>query len=75
RTGVTPALMLVPGTGAFGRRGRSAAADAVITGLLEVARRIPDDTGIRSLTGADAAALLNMEEEAYRIKLAEKRAR
>lgn len=71
RTGVTPALILVPGAGAYGRKGRNRAADALMNGLYEVARRVPEGIATTGLSDGDAAALLTMEAEAYRIKLAE----
>ncbi|MEO8454625.1 MAG: class II aldolase/adducin family protein [Sphingomicrobium sp.] len=69
QSGVLPALVLVPNVGAFGLIGRTAAADAVIRGLFEVARRIPKGAETTSLTYEAVAELLAWEEEAHRVKL------
>lgn len=69
RSGVLPALILAPGVGAFGLIGRTAAADAVIRGLFEVARRVPEGAETTSLPDEAVAELLGWEAEAHRIKL------
>ena len=69
KSGVLPLLILVPNVGAFGLIGRTAAAEAVIQGLFEVARRVPADTETTSLTDEAVADLLGWEAEAHRIKL------
>jgi rhamnose utilization protein RhaD (predicted bifunctional aldolase and dehydrogenase) len=69
-TGVTPALMLVPGTGGFARRDRTPSAAAVITGLYEVARRLPRGVPVIGLPDGAAAILLGWDAEAYRLGLA-----
>jgi len=69
KSGVLPALILVQDVGAFGLIGRTAAADAVIQGLFEVAKRVPEDAETTSLTDEAVAELLAWEAEAHRIKL------
>jgi rhamnose utilization protein RhaD (predicted bifunctional aldolase and dehydrogenase) len=71
-SGVLPALILVPGVGAFGLITRTPAANAVIQGLFEVARRVPAGAETTSLPDAAVAELLGWEAEAHRVKLSRK---
>ena len=72
-SGVAPAVLLKPGAGMFGRRGRSAAADSVVGAIYEIARRIPDDATVQGLPEGAIAALLGWDAESYRIALAQTR--
>jgi rhamnose utilization protein RhaD (predicted bifunctional aldolase and dehydrogenase) len=72
-TGVLPALVLVPEVGAFGLIDRTAAADAVIQGLFEVAMRVPAGVETTSLPDEAVAELLGWEAEAHRVKLSRER--
>jgi len=74
KSGVLPALILVPDVGAFGLIDRTAAADAVIQGLFEVARRVPSGAETTCLSDEAVAELLGWEEaEAHRVKLSRER--
>jgi rhamnose utilization protein RhaD (predicted bifunctional aldolase and dehydrogenase) len=65
-TGVSPALLLRPGVGAVAARSRTAATEAMIEGLIEVARRLPAGAAIHGLSAHDIALLANWEAEHYR---------
>jgi rhamnose utilization protein RhaD (predicted bifunctional aldolase and dehydrogenase) len=69
-TGVLPALILAPGVGAYARRDRTPSADAVIAGLVEVARRLPANATVTGLPDGAAGALLNWDAEAWRLQQA-----
>ena len=72
-TGVAPAFLLVPDVGVFGRVGRSAAAESVMQGLYEVARRVPAEAVVRGLPEGAIGALLGWDAETYRLGLAQDR--
>jgi rhamnose utilization protein RhaD (predicted bifunctional aldolase and dehydrogenase) len=74
-TGVTPALLLLPGIGALAAQNRSAAADCLIDGLVEIARRVPRGSKIHGLRVDQVAALLGWEAEHYRRALDAERVR
>ncbi len=69
-SGVKPVLLLAPGVGAFGLRGRTRAADSVIQGLFDVAVRLPPGAQVRGLPDGAIPALLGWDAETYRKKLA-----
>lgn len=69
-SGVKPALLIAPSRGVFARRDRSAAATSVIEGLVEVARRVPDNAPVRGLPEGAVPALLGWDAETYRLGLA-----
>ncbi len=72
-TGVEPAFLLAPEMGVYGRTGRSTAAESVMWGLYEVARRVPADAQVRGLPDGAIAALLGWDAETYRLSLAQGR--
>ena len=65
-TGVRPAVLLRPGVGAVSARSRTAATAAMIEGLIEVARRLPEGAAVHGLSAHDVALLANWEAEHYR---------
>jgi len=64
--GIEPAILMCPGLGAVAARNRTAATEAMLVGLLEVARRLPSDIPPVGLSPADVAALTNWDAERYR---------
>ncbi len=66
RTGVVPALVLLPGTGALALRDMSDAARTVIDALLAVAVRIPPGAPVTGLSPVDIDALRHWDAEAHR---------
>ena len=64
--GVMPPLLFIPGHGAVARRDRSTATEAMIGGLIEVARRVPDGMAVRGLSAGDIAQLSTWDAEHYR---------
>ena len=75
RTGVLPALLLVPGHGALAARSRSAGAESLIRGLVEIARRIPRGSSVTGLSPDDVATLLGWDAEHHRQAMDRARAR
>lgn len=65
-TGISPAVLMCPGHGAVAARRRTAATEAMLEGLIEVARRLPRAATVRGLSAADVALLANWEAEHYR---------
>lgn len=65
-TGIVPALLLRPGIGAVAARSRTSATAAMIEGMIEVARRIPDGAAVLGLSAADVAELTGWDAEHYR---------
>ncbi len=65
-TGINPALLLRPGVGAVAARGRTAATEAMIEGLIELVRRLPEGATVCGLSAHDVALLANWEAEHYR---------
>ena len=73
QTGVAPAFLIAAGRGVFGRQSRSAAAESVMQGLYEVARRVPADAKVKGLPEGAVGALLGWDAETYRQGLAQGR--
>jgi len=67
---LAPKLWLVPGTGALFEPGLPAAAHALAESLSSVVSRLAAPGDCRYLSSADEAAILGMEEEKYRQRLA-----
>lgn len=65
-TGISPAILMRPGEGAVAARGRTGATEAMIEGLIEVARRLPRGAEISGLSTADVAELAGWDAEHYR---------
>lgn len=68
-TGVRPAILMRPGVGAVAARDRTAATEAMIMGLIELARRLPPGAAVSGLSDADVATLAGWEAEHYRRNL------
>ena len=65
-TGISPAILMRPGQGAVAARGRTGATEAMIEGLIEVARRLPPGAEISALSIAHVAELAGWDAEQYR---------
>jgi rhamnose utilization protein RhaD (predicted bifunctional aldolase and dehydrogenase) len=74
-TGVSPALILIPGVGGVAARNRSAGAETMIGALIEIARRIPAGADVRGLDNAAIASLLGWDAEHHRRALDAARSR
>lgn len=74
-TGVSPALILVPGRGALAARDRSGGAESLIAGVVEIARRVPASAAVTGLSDADVANLLGWDAEHHRQAMDRARAR
>ena len=65
-TGVSPALILIPGVGGVAARNRSAGAETMIGALIEIARRVPAGAEVCGLDDAAVASLLGWDAEHHR---------
>lgn len=65
-TGVSPAVLMRPGLGAVAANSRTPATEAMLGGLIEVARRLPIGAPICGLSASDVALLAGWEAEHYR---------
>jgi rhamnose utilization protein RhaD (predicted bifunctional aldolase and dehydrogenase) len=65
-TGISPAVLLRPGAGAVGALDRTAASEAMIEGIVEIARRLPEGAALSSLSASDVAILAGWDAEEYR---------
>jgi rhamnose utilization protein RhaD (predicted bifunctional aldolase and dehydrogenase) len=69
RSSARPALILRQGIGAFQRRDASAGTKAVISWLVEIAKRFPERAEVHSLSDREVANLLGWDAEQYRMAL------
>jgi rhamnose utilization protein RhaD (predicted bifunctional aldolase and dehydrogenase) len=67
--GQAPGVVLIEGHGGFGRRDRTAGADAMIAALRAIAIRIPRGSVVEGLSQAQVADLLGWDAEHHRRQL------